>query len=98
MSLYEEFRASLMREISEVASAGPEIFSDYEWDGLPSSFPCTSHCMARHRQSRARREISPTDPAVLYLPLGGGGGGGCPSLAESAVVGISQMTSYSLLG
>ena len=78
-----------MTEISGVT--GPEIFSDYQWDSLPS-YPCHSHCMSRHLQTRARREISPTDPAVLYLPLGGGGGGGCPSLAETAVVGISQMT------
>ena len=91
MSVYEEFRASLVSEISELT--GAEILTDYQWDSLPSSYPCHSHCMARHRQSRARREISPSDPAVLYLPLGGGGGGGgCPSLAETAVVGISQMT------
>ena len=36
-------------------------------------------------------KLNTDGPAVLYLPLGGGGGGGCPSLAESAVVGVSQM-------
>ena len=48
--------------------------------------------LTRHLQTRSRRDVSPSDPAVLYLPLGGGGGGGCPSLAENAVVAISQMT------
>ena len=90
MSVYEEFRSSLMREISGV-TGDTEMFSDYQWDSLPS-YPCLSHCMSRQLQSRARREISPTDPAVLYLPLGGPPAGGCPSLAETAVVGISQMT------
>ena len=47
MSLYEEFRTRLVSEISELA--GPEVFSDYQWDSLPS-FPCTSHCITRHRQ------------------------------------------------
>ena len=36
-------------------------------------------------------QLNDAGPAVLYLPLGGGGGGGCPSIAESAVVGVSQM-------
>merc|ERR1739836_162470 len=48
--------------------------------------------MVEHLNYRSRRDISPSDPAVLYLPLGGGGAKGCPSMAESAVVGISQMT------
>lgn len=30
-------------------------------------------------------------PAVMYLPLGGSAPPGCPSIAESAVTGISQM-------
>merc|ERR1711936_1516321 len=48
--------------------------------------------MQDHQTLRSKRDLSPTDPAVLYLPLGGGGSKGCPSLAESSVVGISQMT------
>ena len=30
-------------------------------------------------------------PAVMYLPLGGAPPSGCPSIAESAATGISQM-------
>ena len=89
MNMYKEFRNSLTEQLR--TELGQE-FNDYTWDPLPPSYPCHGSCMADHVRSRARREISPSDPAVLYLPLGGGGAKGCPSLAESAVVGISQMT------
>ena len=49
--------------------------------------------MKEHQVNRSKRDVTPlgSDPAVLYLPLGGGASKGCPSLAESSVVGISQM-------
>ena len=73
---------------------GGELLRGYTWDPLPTAFPCLGECLAEHRANRSRREVTPlgTDPAVLYLPLGGGPSKGCPSLAESSVVGISQMT------
>ena len=89
MSVYEEFRASLLTDISPLLP--PQTVTSYQWDPLPN-FPCHSQCMASHLARRARRDVSSSDPAVLYLPLGGGGGGGCPSLAENAVVAVSQMT------
>ena len=89
--MYEEFRNTLAQQLK--GDFGYD-FPDYTWDELPSSYVCDGFCMADHISSRAKRETSPSssDPAVLYLPLGGGGQKGCPSMAESAVVGISQMT------
>ena len=89
--MYQEFRNTLAEQLK---SDFGHDFADYTWDALPSSYPCDGSCMADHVSSRAKRQTSPSssDPAVLYLPLGGGGSKGCPSMAESAVVGISQMT------
>ena len=89
--MFQEFRNTLAEQLK---SDFGHDFADYTWDALPSSYPCDGSCMADHVSSRAKRETSPSssDPAVLYLPLGGGGSKGCPSMAESAVVGISQMT------
>ena len=91
--MYQEFRNTLAEQLK--TDFGHD-FADYTWDALPSSYPCDGSCMADHVSSRAKRQTSPSpsssDPAVLYLPLGGGGSKGCPSMAESAVVGISQMT------
>ena len=47
--------------------------------------------LANHRHRLRRSEITPNAPAVLYLPLGGSNTQGCPSSAETAVVGISQV-------
>ena len=88
MSVYEAFREVL--KIKLIENHGDSL-GGYEWDALPK-FPCYGKCMEDHQVLRSKRDLSPTDPAVLYLPLGGGGSKGCPSLAESAVVGISQMT------
>ena len=44
---------------------------------------------AKHRIRR--NDVTPNAPAVLYLPLGGSTSQGCPSTAESSVVGISQV-------
>ena len=41
------------------------------------------------RRSATSPDLS--GPAVMYLPLGGSAPPGCPSIAESAVTGISQM-------
>lgn len=87
---YQDFRNTLVNKITSVY--GENLLEGYQFDSLPSYFPCHGSCMSEHILQRSKREISSTDPAVLYLPLGGGGGQGCPSLAESAVVGISQMT------
>ena len=88
MSVYEAFREVLKLNLESKHSAN---IGGYHWDSLPK-FPCYDKCMEEHQILRSKRDLSPTDPAVLYLPLGGGGSKGCPSLAESAVVGISQMT------
>ena len=87
MSVYEAFREVLKIKLDNHATQ----LGGYQWDVLPK-FPCYGECMLDHQILRSKRDLSPTDPAVLYLPLGGGGSKGCPSLAESAVVGISQMT------
>ena len=65
------------------ARFGSSVLDGYIWDPLPQDFP----------SNRSKRDVTPlgSDPAVLYLPLGGGASKGCPSLAESSVVGISQM-------
>ena len=88
MSVYEAFREVLKIKLDHQA----DNILHYEWDVLPHKFPCVGPCMEDHQTFRSKRDLSPTDPAVLYLPLGGGGSKGCPSLAESSVVGISQMT------
>ena len=93
MAGYQSLRSAIQLGIE--TQFGPSILEGYTWDPLPASFPCTASCMAEHRTNRSRREVTPaplgSQPAVLYLPLGGGGSRGCPSLAESSVVGISQM-------
>ena len=86
MSIYEAYREVLKIKLDHQA------ILEHEWDVLPNKFPCYGSCMEELQTLRSKRDLSPTDPAVLYLPLGGGGSKGCPSLAESAVVGISQMT------
>ena len=79
------------------ARFGSSVLDGYVWDPLPQDFPCTRECMEQHQANRSRRDVTPlgsaagSDAAVLYLPLGGGASKGCPSLAESSVVGISQM-------
>ena len=109
--MYEHFRDVLVENISKQFSS--HIFLDYQWDQLPSSYPCHGSCMENHLSERSKRDISPSDPAVLYLPLGdsalqilqivktyilgGGGSKGCPSLAESAVVGLFQSFQLFLL-
>ena len=79
------------------ARFGSSVLDGYVWDPLPQDFPCTRECMEQHQANRSKRDVTPlgsaagSDAAVLYLPLGGGASKGCPSLAESSVVGISQM-------
>ena len=79
------------------ARFGSSVLDGYVWDPLPQDFPCTRECMEEHQANRSKRDVTPlgsaagSDAAVLYLPLGGGASKGCPSLAESSVVGISQM-------
>ena len=75
------------------ARFGPSVLEGYIWDPLPQQFPCEEDCILQHQVNRSKRDVTPlgSDPAVLYLPLGGGASKGCPSLAESSVVGISQM-------
>ena len=75
------------------ARFGSSVLDGYIWDPLPQDFPCVGECMREHQVNRSKRDVTPlgSDPAVLYLPLGGGASKGCPSLAESSVVGISQM-------
>ena len=75
------------------ARFGPNVLEGYIWDPLPQQFPCEEDCILQHQVNRSKRDVTPlgSDPAVLYLPLGGGASKGCPSLAESSVVGISQM-------
>ena len=82
---YQQFRQNLVDKLTN--QFGHELLAGHEFDSLPDTFPCHGSCMQDHINIRSRREISPSDPAVLYLPLGGGGSQGCPSLAESAVVG-----------
>ncbi|XP_023321077.1 uncharacterized protein LOC111695851 [Eurytemora carolleeae] len=91
--------------ISNYEDYGGRLGLNIPWDLNLPVFPCTnSSCILEYRERRnlMKREASEEKeeevpqlnndgPAVLYLPLGGGGGGGCPSLAESAVVGVSQM-------
>ena len=50
-------------------------------------------CVQTHRERLKRSGTSPdmSGPAVMYLPLGGSAPPGCPSIAESAVTGISQV-------
>ena len=67
MSVYEEFRGSLLRELGE---AGVEVRPEGGWDPLPRH-PCPGPCSLQHQTWRARREVSPNQPAVLYLPVGG---------------------------
>ena len=54
-----------------------------------------SKCIKHHRERFKRTATSPapdmSGPAVMYLPLGGVPPSGCPSIAESAATGISQM-------
>ena len=75
------------------ARFGSSLLDGYIWDPLPQDFPCVGECLREHLANRSKRDVTPlgSDPAVLYLPLGGGASKGCPSLAESSVVGISQM-------
>ena len=75
------------------ARFGSSLLDGYIWDPLPQDFPCLGECIRKHQANRSKRDVTPlgSDPAVLYLPLGGGASKGCPSLAESSVVGISQM-------
>ena len=69
--MYEQYRELLVENISK--QFGSKIFNGYQWDPIPSSYPCHGMCMENHISERSKRDISNSDPAVLYLPLGGGG-------------------------
>ena len=68
MNSYEDFRNVLADQVRN--TIGDDIFKDYTWDTLPSQYPCHGDCIATHMEQRSKRDISSTDPAVLYLPLG----------------------------
>ena len=68
----------------------------FQFTKLPDLEACPlseRECIAGHRERLKRTATSPdmSGPAVMYLPLGGATPPGCPSIAESAVTGISQV-------
>ena len=66
--MYDQFRNILIEKV--ISEYGPDVVKGYSWDTLPTSYPCVGDCMTEHLHYRSRRDISPSDPAVLYLPLG----------------------------
>ena len=66
--MYDQFRNILIEKV--IAEYGPDVVKGYTWDTLPTTYPCVGDCMVEHLNYRSRRDISPSDPAVLYLPLG----------------------------
>ena len=83
-----QLRSTLLTSLDQL---GADLqLAGHHLDSLPgdnSGMECGTECVDRHRRRVRRSDVSQGGPAVLYLPLGGGGGKGCPSLAESAVVG-----------
>ena len=68
MNSYEDFRNILTDQLRN--TIGDDLFKDYNWDTLPSQYPCHGDCITNHIEQKSKRDISSTDPAVLYLPLG----------------------------
>ena len=48
-------------------------------------------CVDKHRRRVRRDDVTKNAASVLYLPLGGSTSQGCPSTAETSVIGISQV-------
>jgi len=92
MNVHEELRESLLSTYKTDFNGRLPDFVPF--DDLPS-YLCNEVCVrqlrAKNRPKRDAPDLS-AGPAVMYLPLGGGGGSGCPSLAETSVTSISQMT------